>query len=176
MSRSTLFIIIKYSIFLNWTLTGFWIIYNSSDYSKNAQIISERISTDLYKDEIPKATVVYYLIGYTIMISSLSFIGLVGVCYENFYLTLSLAIGYLLYIICDITSNALLGVPFGSFICILYFLLILNCAFLFLLCYLIKLSDDEDEDNPASLNIFRGSDRARSYRPEHDAIDLYHLS
>lgn len=179
MSRSTLFIIIKYSIFLNWTLTGFWIIYNSSDYSRNAQIISERISIDVYKDEIAKATVVYYLIGYTIIISSCSFFGLVGVCYENFYLTLSLAVGYLLYTIFDMVTNLLLGVPFGSFLYTLYFLLILNCIALFYLCYMIKSSDGLDDNfDASSSNIFNqsSSGRPRNYRAEPEEIDMYQLS
>lgn len=153
MSRSTLFILVKYMVFLNWTLTGVWIIYNSSDYSKNAQIISEKISRSLNED-VSKQSVVYGLIVYTIVISSLTFFGLVGVCYENFSIILRLAFSYLIYIIFDITTNALIGVPFNLFMILLQFMLILTCLNLFYLSWLIHFHVEEEEEHQ-QLNVFR---------------------
>lgn len=150
MARSTLFIMIKYSIFVNWTMTGFWIIYNSSDYSINAQIISEKLSSAPSSEHVTvhpeqlrleKASVVYGLIAYTIITSFVSFFGLVGVCYENFYLTIGLGAGYAMYTICDATFHLLMGVPFGWFLAIMYVMMGVNALALFFLAYLIKFVD-----------------------------------
>ena len=134
--RSTLYILAKYAVFLNWTLTGFWIIYNSSEYSRNAAIISEKISS--YSDQIEKEHIVYCLISYTIILSSITFFGLVGVCYENLCLTLSLASAYAVYIAFDVVWNALLGVPFDLFLLLLIAMLSLTCANLFFFAALIR--------------------------------------
>lgn len=149
MARSSLFVMVKYSIFVNWTLTGFWIIYNSSDYSLNAQIISEKLSSarpDVAADpdrlRVEKASVVYGLIAYTMFTSFVSFFGLVGVCYENFYLTCGLAICYVIYTFIDATFHIVMGVKFGYFLTIMYILLIINAGALFYLCYLIKYANN----------------------------------
>lgn len=166
MPRSTLFILVKYMVFLNWTLTGFWIIYNSSDYSKNAQIISEKITT-MYENEIEKQSVVYGLIIYTIVISCITFFGLVGVCYENFCMTICLAFSYLIYIIFDIIANALIGVPFNNFMLLLQVLLVMTCINLFYLAWLIKSHDGRtstrgDSRNPAHVDYYDNSQRFES--------------
>lgn len=137
MPHSTLsYILIKYAIFLNWTLTGFWIMYNTSDYSKNAQIISEKIAS--FSDSISKESVVWCLICYTITLSCITFFGLVGVCYENFCLTLSLAVGYLIYILFDIVSNIMIGVPVNLFFICLQIMLSITCLNLFFFALMIR--------------------------------------
>lgn len=156
MTRSTLFLIVKYSIFVNWTLTGFWIIYNSTDYSMNAQVISERISTDYYSDSVEKASVVYGLIAWTIFTSFMSFFGLVGVCYENIFLTLGLGVSYLAYTLFDIIFNACLGVPFGVFLIIMYILLFANTASLFFLCFMIRHSSVSSSERGSNFDGSRG--------------------
>jgi len=159
MTRSTLFIFIKYSIFVNWTMTGFWIIYNSTDYSSNAQLISEKLSntngvdltslhaTSASQEEddsshdglrVEKASVVYGLIAYTIFTSFVSFFGLVGVCYENFYLTFGLACCYVVYTIVDSVFHLVMGVKFGSFLSIMYVLMVINALSLFFLSFMIR--------------------------------------
>ena len=144
MSRTTLFVIVKYSVFLNWTLTGFWIIYNSADYAKNAQIISETVS-GYYHGQMDKQSVVYGLIGYTISVASIAFFGLVGVCYER--CVFAFAVGYLVYIIFDVTLSAVLGVPFNAFMIVLVVLFMLTCANLFLLGFLIRANEcDESQE------------------------------
>lgn len=172
MSRTTLFILVKYMVFLNWTLTGFWIIYNSSDYSKNAQIISEKISS-MYQN-VNKQSVVYGLIIYTIIISCVTFFGLVGVCYENFVMTFCLAFSYLVYIIFDITSNALIGVPFNLFMILLQILLILTCINLFYLSWLIhchvEVTDEVTREGGVPLTcIDQEEDQSlhHTYQPHH---------
>lgn len=144
MSRSTFFVIVKYSVFLNWTLTGFWIIYNSTDYSKNAQIISETVS-GYYDGQMEKQSVVYGLIAYTISMASVAFFGLVGVCYER--CVFSFAVGYLVYIIFDVTLSAVLGVPFNAFMIVLTILFIMTCGNLFLLGFLIRANECEEESS-----------------------------
>lgn len=144
MSKTTLFVIVKYSVFLNWTLTGFWIIYNSTDYSKNAQIISETIS-GYYDGNLHKQSVVYGLIAYTISMASIAFFGLVGVCYER--CVFSFAVGYLVYIIFDVTLNAILGVPFNAFMIVLIILFMITCANLFFLGFLIRANEFEENED-----------------------------
>lgn len=153
MPRSTLFIIVKYSIFVNWTLTGFWIIYNSQDYSYNAQVVSEVVSgqsSNLHVADrssntlnnsnslIEKASVVYLLIAYTICTSFVSFFGLVGVCYENYFLTVTLSVCYSVYTIIDIVFNMVIGVEFGIFLIVMYMLLATNSLALIYMSFLLK--------------------------------------
>lgn len=135
-ARSTLYILVKYAIFFNWALTGFWTIYNSPDYQRNAQIVSEKISS--YSDDLDKEYVVYCLICYTITMSCVTFFGLVGACYENFCIVFTFAIGYAIYIVFDIVTNAIFGVPFNVFLVLHELLLILTCSNLFFFAALIR--------------------------------------
>ncbi|KAI1296743.1 hypothetical protein HDE_04882 [Halotydeus destructor] len=137
MPRSTFFVILKYAIFVNWTLYGFWIIYNSTDYSLNAHIITGKLTSN--SDDIDeRRAVIYGLIAYTVMTSFVSFFGLVGVCYENFYITLGLAACYAIYIVGDAIFNVIMGVPFTFFLGVMYTLLSANCLALFLLAFMIR--------------------------------------
>jgi len=162
-------------VFFNWTLTGFWIIYNSSDYSKNAQIISAKISMS---QDVNKQSVVYGLIIYTIIISCITFFGLVGVCYENFVMTFGLACLYLLYIVFDTATNILIGVPFNVFMVLLLVLLILTCINLFYLSWLIhfepEYSDDGERGGLTPCHLYHEDDGHHHYRRHQHMYHHHH--